>query len=125
MCGICQASSTAQRKPPSIASEIPPHAWHTLGTDLFYWKHFDFLVLGDYFSKFLILRKLPSSPSYAGCKEIFNILNTVWQTIHVRSDNGPCYASKEVKELTELFQVQHVTSSPYFTLSLMDLLRQW
>ena len=33
------------------------HAWHSLGTDLFFWKHFDFLVLGDYFSKFLIVRK--------------------------------------------------------------------
>ena len=29
-------------------------------------------------------------------------------------NNGPCYASKEFKELMELFQVQHVTSSPHF-----------
>ena len=50
-CGICQATYTAQRKLVSVPSEIPPHAWYTLGTDLFYWKHFDFLVLGDYFSK--------------------------------------------------------------------------
>ena len=42
---ICQATSTAQRKPPSVPSEIPPHAGHTLGTDVFYWKHFDVLVL--------------------------------------------------------------------------------
>ena len=50
--GICQATSTAHRKLPSVPSEIPPHAWHTLGTDLFCWKHFDFLVLEDCFSKF-------------------------------------------------------------------------
>ena len=76
-CGICQATSTAQRKLPSVPSEIPPHAWNTLGTDLFYWKHFDFLVLGDYFSKFLIVRKLPSSTSSAVCKEIFQHLYRV------------------------------------------------
>ena len=69
-CGICQATSTAQRKLPSVPSEIPPHAWHILGTDLFYRKHIDFIVLGDYFSKFLIVRKLPSSASSAVCKEI-------------------------------------------------------
>ena len=92
----------------------PPHAWHILGTDLFYWKHFDFLVLGDYFSKFLIVRKLPSSTSSAVCKEISNIFTEFGKPYIVRSDNGPYYASKEFKELMELFQVQHVTSSPHF-----------
>ena len=72
-CQICQATSTAQRKLPSVPSEIPPHAWHTLGTDLFDWRHFDFLGLGDYFSKFLIVRKLQNSTSSAVCKEISNI----------------------------------------------------
>ena len=59
---ICQtidkATCTVQRKLPSVPSKIPPPAWHILGTDMFYWKHFDLLVLGDYFSKFLIVRKL-------------------------------------------------------------------
>ena len=32
-CGICQASSKLT-KPVGNISEIPPHAWHTLGTDL-------------------------------------------------------------------------------------------
>ena len=113
-CGICQTTSTAQRKLPSVPGEIPPHAWHTLGTDLFYWKHFDFLVLGDYFSKFLIVRKLPSSTSSAVCEEISNIFTEFSKPYIIRSDNGPCYASKEFKELMELFQVQHVTSSPHF-----------
>ena len=111
-CGICQPTSTAQRKLPSVSSEIPLHAWHTLGTDLFYWKHFDFLVLGDYFSKFLIVRKLPSSTSSAVCKEI-SIFTEFGKPYIIRSHNGPCYASKEFKELMELFQV-HVTTSPYF-----------
>ena len=113
-CGISQATSTAQRKLPSLPSEIPPHARHTLGTDLFYWKHFDFLVLGDYFSKFLIVRKLPSSTSFAVCKEISNIFTEFGKPYIIRSDNCPCYASKEFNELMELFQVQHVTSSPHF-----------
>ena len=102
-CRICQATSTAQRKLPSVPSEIPPHSWHTLGTDLFYWKHFGFLVLGDYFSKFLIVRKLPSSTSSAVCKEISSIITALGKPYIIRSDNGPCYARKEFKELMELF----------------------
>ena len=113
-CGSCQATFTAQWKLPSVPNEIPPHAWHTLGTDLFYWKCFDFLVLGDYFPKFLIVRKLPSSTSSAVCKEISNIFMEFGKPYIIRSDNGPCYASKEFKELMELFQVQHVISPPHF-----------
>ena len=30
-------------------------SWHTLGTDLFYWNKIDYLVIGDYFSKYLIM----------------------------------------------------------------------
>ena len=103
-CGICQATSTTQRKLPSVSSEIPPHAWHTLGTNLFYWKHFDFLVLGDYFFKYLVVRNLPSSTSSAVCKEISNIFIEFGKPYIIRSDNGPCYASKDFKELRELFQ---------------------
>ena len=47
-CGICQASSKAA-KPVGNVSDVPPHAWHTLGTDLFYWNKADYLVVRDYF----------------------------------------------------------------------------
>ena len=113
-CLICQSTSTAQRKLPSVPSEIPPDAWHTLGTDLFYWKHSDYVVLGDYFSKYLIVRKLPSSTGSAVCKEILNIITELGKPYIIRSDNGPCYTSTEIKELMKLLQIQHTISSPHF-----------
>ena len=113
-CSICKSTSTAQRKLSSVPSEIPPHAWHTLGTDLFYWKHSDYLVLGDYFSKYLIVRKLPSSTGSAVCKEILNIVTELGKPYVIRSDNGPCYTSTEFKELMKLLQIQHITISPHF-----------
>ena len=87
---------------------------HIPGTNLFYWKHFGFLVLGDYFSKLLIVRKLASSTSSAVCREISNIFTEFGTPYIIRSDNSPCYTSKEFKELMELFQAQHVTCSPHF-----------
>ena len=39
-CGICQASCKVAN-PIGNVSEVPPHAWHTLGTDLFYWNKMD------------------------------------------------------------------------------------
>ena len=68
-CGICQASSKAA-KPVGNVSDVPPHAWHTLGTDLFYWNKIDYLVIRDYFSKYLIMRRLPNSSTHAVIKEL-------------------------------------------------------
>ena len=68
-CGICQASSRAA-KPVGNVSDVPPHTWHTLGTDLFYWNKIDYLVTRDYFSKYLIVRRLPNSSTHAVIKEL-------------------------------------------------------
>ena len=67
--GICQASSKAA-KPIGNVSDVPPHAWHTLGTDLFYWNKIDCLVVRDYFSKYLIVRKLPNSSKYGNLQDL-------------------------------------------------------
>ena len=68
-CGICQASSKSA-KPVQNVSEVPPHAWHMLGTDLFYWNKMDYVVVGDYFSKFLIVRKITNTSTHMVIKEL-------------------------------------------------------
>ena len=97
-CGICQACSKAA-KPVGNVSDIPPHEWHTLGTDLFYWKKVDCLVVGDYFSKYLIVRKLPNSSTHAVIKELGLIFTELGRPFILRSDNGLCYTSNGVSQL--------------------------
>ena len=51
-CIICQEHGKSQ----SIigtTQELPPFPWHTLVTDIFYWKGMDFLIVADVFSKLL------------------------------------------------------------------------
>ena len=93
-CGICQASSKAA-KPVGNVSDVPPHAWHTLGTDLFYWTKVDYLVVRDYFSKYLIVRRLPNSSTHAVIKELGLIFTELGRLFILRSDNRPCYSSRE------------------------------
>ena len=62
-CGICQSSPRATR-PIGNVSEVPQHAWHILGTDLLYWNRMDYLVVGDYFSEYLLVRKIPNSSTH-------------------------------------------------------------
>ena len=76
-------------------SDVPPHTWHTLGTDLFYWNKIDYLVIRDYFSKYLIIRRLPNSSSHAVIKELGLVFTELGRPFVLRSDNGPCYSSRE------------------------------
>ena len=87
-CGICQSTSRAA-KPVGNISEVPPHAWHTLGTDLFYWNRMDFLVVGDYFTKFLIVRKIPNTSTHTVIKELGMIFTEFGHPFVLKSDNGP------------------------------------
>ena len=65
-CGICQGQLQVVQMPIGNVSDVPPHAWHTLGTDLFYWNKIDYLVIRDYFSKYLIVKRLPNSSTQCG-----------------------------------------------------------
>ena len=114
-CSICQENSTALKTEKfKYVSTIPPHPWHTLGTDLFYFKKQDFIVLIDYFSKFLIVRKLHNSTSSAVIKELGLIFSEFGKPFILRSDNGPCYTSSEFQFFLKEWEIQLITSSPYY-----------
>ena len=68
-CIICQEHGRSQ---PIIGTtqELPPFPWHTLATDIFYWKRMDFLIVADVFSKYFLVRKLTNSTSAAICAEL-------------------------------------------------------
>ena len=96
-CIICQEHGKSQ---PIIGTtqELPPFPWLTLVTDMFYWKRMDFLIVADIFSKYFLVRKLANSTSAAICAELSMIVIELGLPDIVRSDNGPCYNSKEFKQ---------------------------
>ena len=111
-CIICQEHGKSQ----SIigtTQELPPFPWHTLATDIFYWKRMDFLIVADVFSKYFLVRKLANSTSAAVCAEIATIVTELGLPHIIRSDNGPCYNSKEFQQLLQHYNITHHTSSPH------------
>ena len=110
-CIICQEYGKSQ---PIIGTtqELPPFPWHTLVTDMFYWKRMDFLIVVDVFSKYIIVRKLPNSTSAAVCIELSMIVTELGLPHIIRSDNSPCYNSQEFKQFLQCYSITHQTSSP-------------
>ena len=110
-CTICQEHGKLQ---PIIGTtqELPPFPWHTLVTDILYWKRMDFLIVADVFSKYIIVRKLPNATSAAVCTELSMIITELGLPHIIRSDNGPCYNSKEFQQFLQCYNITHQTSSP-------------
>ena len=111
-CIICQEHGKSQPIT-GITQELPPFPWHTLATDIFYWKRMDFLIVVDVFSKYFLVRKLANSTSAAVCAEIATIVTELGLPHIIRSDNGPCYNSKEFQQLLQHYNITHQTSSPH------------
>ena len=111
-CIICQEHGKSQPII-GITQEIPPFPWHTLATDIFYWKRMDFLIVADVFSKYFLVRKLTNSSSAAVCAEIATIVTGLGLPHVIRSDNGPCYNSKEFQQMLQHYNITHQTSSPH------------
>ena len=113
-CDICQAHQNSFTVIQKYVSEVPPHPWHTVGSDLFYFQRIDFLVVVDYFSKYLIVRKIPNSTSSAVIKELGMIFSEFGKPQIFRSDNGPCYSSQEFRFFMQNWLVKHRTSSLHY-----------
>ena len=92
--------------------KLPPFPWNTLATDMFYWKRMDFLIVVDVFSKYIIVRKLPNSTSAAVCIELSMTVTELGLPHIIRSDNSPCYNSKEFQQFLHCYSITHKTSSP-------------
>ena len=67
----------------------------------------------DVFSKYFLVRKLANSTSAAICAELATIVTELGLPHIIRSDNGPCYNSKELQQFLEHYNIIHHTSSPH------------
>ena len=74
----------------------------------------DYIVVGDYFSKYLIVRKLPNSSTHSVIKELGMIFTELGWPFMLKSDNGPCYTSREFHDFLEFYKIHHITSSPHY-----------
>ena len=72
----------------------------------------DFLMFADVFSKYILVRKLPNSTAVVVCIKLSVIVTELGLPHMIRSDNGPCYNSKEFQQFLQCYSIMHQTSSP-------------
>ena len=111
-CECCKEQS--QHAEPLIASELPELPFQKVGTDLFEWQKRTYLLLVDYYSRYIeiaLLNRPSAEEVIAHMKSIF-ARHGIPELI--MSDNGPQYSCEAFSEFAREYQFQHVTSSPLY-----------
>lgn len=112
-CLVC-IKERIPRHEPMIPSAFPKRPWHTLGADLCYFKGKNYLVVSDYFSRYLEVEILENQSSSCVCKKLESILARHGKPNIVKTDNGPQFKSPDFRKLAKDWEFVHITSSPRF-----------
>ena len=113
-CKLCQENRPEQKKEPLKPSELPSRPWKKLGIDLMELKNKSYLIIVDYYSRWLEVLFLHNTTS----KTVINKLSSVFTTHGlpdvIRCDNGPQFTSREFKSFAKDMNFTVITSSPNF-----------
>ena len=111
-CPQCVKSSIPAREP-LLPTPLPTHPWEKVGSDLFELAGITYLLVVDYFSRYL-----KSSNSQVLPLRVITALKSKFSRHGVpqvlMSDNDPQYDSYEMKEFASTYGFRHITSSPQY-----------
>jgi len=112
-CSECTKSQTP-RAEPLIPTTLPELPWQKVATDLFEWKGANYLLIIDYYSRWIEIARLEQTTSQCVINHMSSIFARYGIPEIVMSDNGPQYDSNAFKLFAREYRFQHNTSSPYF-----------
>eukprot|EP00731_Ephydatia_muelleri_P013230 Em0007g540a len=113
MCTKC-IKSHSQKPEPLMMSKLPDLPWQKVATDLFSWKGSQYLLIIDYFSRYVELSKLSATTS----QDVINHMKSIFARHgipnEVVSDNGPQFSSNVFHSFVGEYGFVHTTSSPRY-----------
>ena len=112
-CPTCVKASTPHKEP-MMYSALPNYPWERVGSALFELKGATYLLVVDYFFRFIEIQKLSTTNSKSVILALKAIFSRHGVLVTFVSDNGPHNASWEMQEFAESYGFKHITSSPHF-----------
>ena len=103
-----------QAPEPLMPSAFPTLPWQKVASDLFKWRGATYLLVVDYFSKYIEISKLDNETSHEVILRLKSIFARHGIPHQVFSDNGPQYSSAEFSDFAKSYKFVHTTSSPKF-----------
>ena len=111
-CSACQENRNRNPKLPLNSAEVPTHPFQMVSADLFQLRGVHYLLIVDAYSKWPCAVSLKSETSAACISELDRIFADFGVPEELKTDNGPQFASAELRALCAKKGVRLVTSSP-------------
>lgn len=112
-CQHCQERRPTERKEPLIPTDLPDRPFQKVGADICEVRGSHYIVVSDYFSRYLEIGHLTSLSSHAVILKLKNMFAHHGIPETVVSDNARQFDSAEFRDFAATWGFQHVTSSPY------------
>lgn len=112
-CGTCQ-KHRSQLKEPLLPTPLPGRPWQRVGMDLFEWSKRAYLLIIDYFSRYIEIAELKSTLAEVTIRAIKEVFARHGTAEFVISDNGPQFSSSVFREFAKENNFTHITGSPHY-----------
>ncbi|XP_064483004.1 uncharacterized protein K02A2.6-like [Ornithodoros turicata] len=113
-CELCQRYQRANPQQPLLDRNIPDRPWERIAMDFFHLNDSTYLILIDYFSKFVEVKKMEAITA----ADLIHVLSEIYARFgtpsEVVSDNGPPFDSRQFTDFNKQWDILHVTSSPHY-----------
>ena len=113
-CSKCEEHRRIPREPLQ-QTPFPERAWWRVAMDLFELDEKSFLVVVDYYSRFITVHELTGdTTSGAVIRELNKLFCMLGIPNTIVSDNGPQFVSDKFRQFVERWDITHITSSPRY-----------
>ena len=112
-CPQCQQHQPAPPKLPILQPELPTRPWEKLGTDIFEYQGKRYLMIVDYFSRFIIVKHIHDLRAETVSNVFLEVLTEYGLPSIIMADCGTQYTSELFKKKCSDSGIQLIFSSPY------------
>ena len=99
---------------PLLTTPLPSYPWEHVAADLFELKGSTYLLVVDYYSRFVEVQKLTTSTSSSIVTQLKAIFAKFGILAILITDNGPQFVSEHKKEFAQAYEFQHTTTNPCY-----------
>uniref|UniRef100_A0A8C6SPN1 Gypsy retrotransposon integrase-like protein 1 n=1 Tax=Neogobius melanostomus TaxID=47308 RepID=A0A8C6SPN1_9GOBI len=112
-CETCQ-KYRLQNREPLLSTPLPDRPWQKVGMDLFEWLKKQYVLIIDFFSRYIEVAQLKQASAEGTIKAVKEAFARHGTPETVVSDNGPQFSSEQFRQFAKEYQFTHVTSSPRY-----------
>ncbi|XP_040063418.1 uncharacterized protein K02A2.6-like [Ixodes scapularis] len=113
-CEVCQRHQRANQREPLLDRDLPIRPWEKVAMDFFYHGGTTYLLVVDYYSKFVEVKKMSTTTASALISVLKELYACHGIPSEVVSDQGPPFDSLEYRSFNKEWDIVHNPSSPLF-----------